>query len=145
MVNIIASHLHLDGYVSNIEFLWTIVAVIGAGFAAFNIKEAFDDNKAIDLANVGNGRALIARSSLRGEITRFIVQALHVMIGILAMTIKEDPIRSHQNLDLPWNIEAAQFLVPWGLVLVGVLLSLQSYWVFQVRRKLLRVTDDNTS
>lgn len=128
LLQIIASY----GTVQDIEILWTIVALIGAIFSIHNLREALKDYRALTLTAKTNGRGTIARFNLKSESVRLIIQTIFFTIGILAMLIPGG--------DYPPGTETLLIvvgaIVRWGIILSSVLISLKSFWAWQIRREL---------
>lgn len=122
------------GSASDIEIMWTLIALFGICFSIYNIREAFQDVKAIEENRVGNGRRIIARSSRLAEATRLIKQLIFFTIGVIAMTLPPTPSTVHLSL----RIEIFQNVITWGLIVAAILTSYQSYLTLRVRRQIRR-------
>lgn len=127
-------HLLAAGYgtVSDIELVWVIIALVGAIFSAFNLKNAIDDFRALHLLDRANGRGLIARNTFKSEAARLATQSIFLLAGLLIMTIPDSP----DTPGRPWNVILIGAVVRWGFVTASILVSLQGYWSYQVRREL---------
>lgn len=121
------------GTISDIEILWTLIAGSGLIFSLYNIREALRDRRAIVESNIGNGRKKIAGHALRNEAARALIQVIFLVIGILTMTYA-DPATI--NPDQPWNLTLISIVFRWGLIFSAILISLKSFWSFQLRREL---------
>lgn len=138
MFNVLAATY---GTISDIELMWTLIALAGASFSVWNIKESRRDLAALRESKIGNGRYQIATQSLRAEIITFAIQLIHISIGIVAMTLREYPA----TLQEPLKLVIFRFLFTWGLIAVGTMLLLKSYWNYQLRRYLLQqVVEEGT-
>lgn len=121
------------GTIADIEIVWTLIAASGLVFSLFNLREAWQDRRALKEAKIGNGRSMIATHAVRNEAARGFIQFIFLTIGLLTMTYA-DPMNS--LVDQPWNIIAISFVFKWGLITSAILIALKSYWSFQLRRKL---------
>lgn len=122
------------GSVSDVELIWTLVALIGAGFSIYNLREAYKDFKALGIVDRKNGRGVIARSTLKSESARLAIQTIFATIGILAMFVPESSFPPGTS----FQIIAIGFAIRWGIILSSILLSLKSYWSYQVRVELAK-------
>lgn len=122
------------GSVSDIELIWTLIAVIGAFFSIYNLKEAFKDFKTLGFIDRKNGRGLIARATLKSEFARLIIQLIFITIGIFAMFITEVPLPP----GTPFKIVAIGFVFRWGIIISSLLITFKSYWAYQVRTELAK-------
>jgi hypothetical protein len=112
------------GPVSDIEILWTLLAVVGVVAASFGLRDAVRDRRWLhDQDPPANGlRETMALQRIRDEAGRVFVHGVFGTIGVLAMTIPEAP----NQLDLPWNVTLATALVRWGLIACALVLTTQS-------------------
>lgn len=124
-----------DNTISDIEIVWTLIAVMGFFFALANVRDSLRDMKLID--NRTNGRRIIAQFSTRIELSRCLIQAIFVAVGVLAMTIPEPP----DQLEQPWNYALLGIIFRWGLIISASLLALNSYWSYRSRRELEQVIE----
>lgn len=129
IANLIASQY---GSISDIEILWTLIALFGLGFSVYSVREAAADSGALRRSGEKNGRLILARTTLRSEVARMIIQLIFLMIGLAAMTIQEPPAQ----IERPLNIVLASFLIQWGLILSSLIVSLKSFWAYQARAQL---------
>lgn len=120
------------GSVSDIEILWTLIAIIGASFSVYNVREAFKDYRSLKDIDKKNGRGLIARATFKSECARLTIQLIFAAIGILAMFVPETVLPP----DTPFQIVAIGFAIRWGIIFTSILVSLKSYWAYQVRTEL---------
>lgn len=119
------------GPVADIEILWTLIALCGFVFSAFNVKDATQDLQVLELQGIGNGRKIIAQSFRTAEITRLVKQAIFIAIGVIAMTIPGTP-----SQHLPLKILIFQFVFTWGMIAAALLTTLQSYMAYRVRTQI---------
>jgi len=124
---------YFNGYVSDIEILWTLIALGGLVFSIYNIREAFNDVAALKLRKIKNGRMKIAMVGLKAELGRAIIQTIFLAVGILAMNFQDPPVQIHE----PFKVALFRFVFQWGFILSGLILALKSYWNFQLRRDLM--------
>lgn len=129
MINFLAAAY---GTVSDIEILFSLISFIGAAFSIFSSYEAIKDYQALNKAKIGNGRRLLAWTSVQTEIARVIIQLIFLTIGILAATIAEMPPQLH----LPLEVVIFGFIFRWGLILSSLLLMYKSILAYLVRQKL---------
>lgn len=122
------------GSVSDIEIVWTLIALVGVSFAFFNLIEAIRDLEALKAIGDADGRRMIAWLTIRLETTRVVIQSIFILIGILAMTIVDPP----DQRALPTKIIVVNALFRWGLVVSALLICYQSYANFQMRRVIRR-------
>lgn len=120
------------GSVSDIEILWTLIAVVGLSFSAYNLVDARGDLEYIYSEDIHNGRTFLARTNFVAEMTRVIKQGIFLAIGLMAMFVPEVP----NTLDLPRFQSVIRFTITWGLIIASALTSYQSYLGFKVRRAL---------
>lgn len=132
MIQLLAG-TYYHGFVSDIEILWVLIALFGAGFSIHNLRESFMDITALRLSGIRNGRWKIARAALKSESARLFIQLIYIMVGIGAMTFQEPPVQYHQ----PLHIQIFTFLFQWGFILSSAMLTAISYWNFALRRDLL--------
>lgn len=125
------------GSVSDIELIWTLIAVIGACFSVYNLKEAYKDFKTLGYIDRKNGRGLIARTTLKSELARLVIQIIFITIGVFAMLITEVPLPP----DTPFKIVAIGFVFRWGIIISSLLITFKSYWAYQVRSELSKRLD----
>jgi uncharacterized integral membrane protein len=118
--------------VSDIELLWTAIAVVGLGFSAWNIREAWCDLRALKRMGVNSAREILAHNHLTGEIIRGIILAIFAVIGVLAMTLPEVPDQLHQ----PTRYVIFGAVFRWGLILASALLVTKSILEWLERRQL---------
>lgn len=110
------------GTISDIEIVWVTIAVIGLFLAIWNFKNALSDKRALKVANIKNGRTILARANLLSEATRIVIQSIFVGIGIGAMTLADPP----DQLDLPLRQTIISALVRWGILIAAALLVFNS-------------------
>lgn len=72
-----------------ILWIWTISASVGAVFAALNLIDAYRDLH--DLGDAQNGRRILGRGWVRGELIRLLIQASWAFIGIVALQVPAQP------------------------------------------------------
>ncbi len=108
------------GPVADIEIAWTVIAVIGGFFSAFNLRDAIRDLDA--LGGQRNGRRLIAEVQIRLEAARLTIQAIFATIGVIAMFLPDPPPIS----ELPPSQAAATVVIRWGLIVASSLVMFQS-------------------
>lgn len=131
MFNIIAASY---GNISDIEIMWTLLALGGAFFAIFNLIESHQDLAALKDRDITDGRFKIAKTGLRAEIARLTIQIINATIGIMAMTYPDPPSTIHESL----RDTIFRFFFTWGFIFSATLLSLQSYWNYSLRHDLQR-------
>lgn len=124
------------GSVSDMEIVWTLIAIAGAAFSVYNVRDSLADLSA--LGKRINGRRKVALVALKTEMARLAIQTIFIAIGIAAMTVPEQP----DQLDQPANVAITGMLIRWGLVISGALIAWKSWMVFRLRRQLL---DDENS
>ncbi len=120
------------GSVSDIEILWTGLALVGMGFSAFNIHEAYCDRKALRELQVNSAREILANNHLTGEIIRGIILTIFAVLGVMAMWIPEIPPQVHQ----PTYIVVFGAFFRWGFITSSALLVLKSVLEWHERRQL---------
>lgn len=118
------------GPVEDIEVVWTLIALIGAGFSIYNVREAVKDLGALSTIDKGNGRGRLGRFAIKTEVARLLSQIIFLIIGALAMTVAT--VSSPKGL--PWNLQLLSIVFRWGLITASVLVSLQSYWGYKIRK-----------
>lgn len=118
--------------VSDIEVVWTAIAVYGAALSISNVRHAIVDVTAA--RTIGNGRRWIASASLQVELARLVIQLFFISMGVLAMTIPEPP-----TAVLPTKLVIFGALFRWGLIISSSLITFQSWTNRQMR---IRVLDD---
>ena len=123
------------GSVSDIEIFWTLIATLGLCFSFYTIREASGDWLTIRDSGIGNGRKLLARSTLLSEWGRAVVQSIFLVIGVLAMFTPEAPNASEG----PWYVVAIRVLITWGLISSSILISGNTALSFYTRRQLQRI------
>jgi hypothetical protein len=64
-----------------IEFVWTLLAVIGAVAAAWAVMDGWKDLRALEPSE-RNGRRSIARAVIRNNAIRLFIQVIWICIGI---------------------------------------------------------------
>lgn len=126
------------GSVSDIEIVWTFIAFLGFIFAVHNWKEARKDLVALREANIKNGRVIVARGAYWSELGRMIVQGIFVSIGSISLSITSPPPGQ-----APLIIDIATALVRWGLIVGAVILTSQSFLVYQTRKELNQQLGNN--
>lgn len=117
------------GTISDIELVWTLIASIGAFYSLWNLREAIVDLRA--LGKIGNGRRLVAWTTLQSEIARLLVQLIFIAIGIGAMLLPDASQR-----DLPTRYVLYGALIRWGLIVASLLILYKSYLAHRVRKTL---------
>ena len=127
------------GTVSDIEIVWTLIALVGAVVSIYNFREARDDCTALREAGLFNGRWLVARSTKWVEGLRLFVQAVFGAIGVMTMFFPETP----DQLDQPWYVVVFGILATWGLIGSSLAITTQSFINAYVRRQLSGVKDSN--
>lgn len=130
MMSILAAHY---GSVEDIEVLWSIIAIVGACFSVYNIREAYRDLRALSYEAARNGRGKFGRLLLKNEIARLIIQLIFLTIGILAMTVTSGGTPP----GTPLNLIILGIIFRWGLITASLLVSLISFWAYQTRREIL--------
>jgi hypothetical protein len=119
------------GTVGDIEIMWTLIAVIGLGFGAFNLRDAWCDRKFLIANDIHNGRRVIANYAIRAEIARIIIQTIFTVAGILAMILPEPPRAT--SVDTAVVIGA---VIRWGFIVSGALILFKSVDAYLTRHKL---------
>jgi len=125
------------GSVSDIEILLVVVTTIGLLYGFYNIREMY--RAWIILHRQGktdhgphyDARMVVAINGLRSEIARVLIQLWLVTLGVIAMTIPETPPYIHE----PFKLVIFGFIFRWGIIGTSLLLSLKSYWGYQVRQR----------
>lgn len=128
IANLIAAQY---GTVSDIEIVWTLIALFGASFALYNWREASADLRALKVAGTKNGRLLLASTNRVMESIRVVVQTIFLTIGLLAMTIPDRPDARLDN-----RIEITAFLIRWGIITASGLIAFKSFLAFRLRNEL---------
>jgi hypothetical protein len=131
MTNLIAG-TYFGGYVSDIEILWVLIALVGMIFSLHNVSETRQDLAVLRYKNIRNGRWKIAVTGLRAEVGRFIIQSIYLAVGIYAMFFP-DPPSMHESL----RVAAFRFLFQWGFIVSSLILTLKSYWNYELRQELV--------
>lgn len=72
----------LLGHWNVLEILWTLIALVGVGFSALNIREALRNYRA--LGGKVNGRRRISLGDIRRELVRLLIYAACILAGITA-------------------------------------------------------------
>lgn len=121
------------GTVSDIEIVWTVIAFIGLCFSVHNLVQAVGDLEVLRANNISNGRLILAKFTIKAEAARSIMQLIFFLIGVGAMTLVDPP----NQLNLPIRVVLITALFRWGLVIAAGLVTLKSYWAWQVRRELI--------
>lgn len=114
------------GPMNLIEFLWTLIAAAGAGFAFFCYIEAHQDREALDRLGITNGRRTLANLVRRDEITRFVAQLIFMLIGLYS--------GGQYNSN---EYDIARLIVSLGLVSAEVLIAYASYAALRDRREII--------
>lgn len=127
------------GSVSDIEIVWTLIALFGLGFAIWNFFDAVAGYR--DLGARLNGLRQTAVASIKLEATRVVIQTIFVLIGVLAMTLKDPSNSLHQ----PWRVLLLGAVFRWGLVISAGLVMYQSYINFEIRRLMRAYAYDNAA
>ena len=125
------------GTVSDIELVWTIIALVGIIFSGFNVYNAILDRKALAKLPVRNGRWLLASFALRAELARMAILLIFFSIGIGAMLLQDPP----SQLTLPTVQVVVGTIFRWGLVISALLITLKSYWAYELRNTLMSADD----
>ena len=117
------------GTVSDIEILWTAIALCGFVFAGLNARGSWDDWKA--LRNIGstNGIWYLAKAAIVTELGRAYLQLIFIYLGIYAMTLPDPP---PQN-----NYDVWQAIARWGFTTGAMSVAGKTIYVWYVRKKLL--------
>ena len=131
MVNLIAG-TYFHGNVSDIEILWTFLAIIGLAFSFHNVSESRKDLDVLRERGIRNGRWKIAMTALKAEVGRGIIQFIFMLIGIMAMLYPEPPAQIDS-----FKLSIYRFIFQWGFIASSVILVLKSYWNYQLRRELI--------
>lgn len=127
------------GSVSDIELLLVLISLIGLSFSIFNLRESWRDWRVLKLlkkTDYGRNydpRMVVAINGLRAEAARAIIQLIYLALGVFAMFIAETSPAIH----LPLKIQIFGFIFRWGFILASILLTLKSYWGYQVRHRVL--------
>jgi hypothetical protein len=120
------------GTISDIEVVWTLIALFGLIFSVFNVREALIDRKVLKISGVKNGRKMIADYSLISESARATIQTIFLVVGILAMTLAD----AIDSANAPWNVVLIGVVFRWGLILSASLISLKSFLAWRLRKEL---------
>lgn len=120
------------GTASDIELLWTLLALVGLVFSVVNLREAWIDYRVLCKARVSNGRLVLAKALVKSEGARALKQIIFMAIGGLALWLPEAPPHS-----LPLKLDIAGFLIRWGLISASGLTTYQSYLAYRVRTLLM--------
>lgn len=127
MFSFLAAHY---GPVEDIEVAWTLIALIGAGFSIYNVGEALKDLRALSTIDKNNGRGRLGRFAIKTEVSRLVTQLIFLAIGALAMSVTT----ISSPVGLPWNLRLLGIIFRWGLITASILVSLQSYWGYKIRK-----------
>lgn len=119
--------------VQPIEVVWTAIAGVGCLFAIFNALDALRDARAAAQLRHRNGRWTIARATVLTEWFRFAIQAIFVAIGVGAMLLPPSP-----PMVLHGRVLFFTVVFKYGLIACAVLVALQSFALWRMRRTLLR-------
>ena len=84
------------GTVSDIEILWTAIAVVGAFFSQYNLRESIKDRAALKAIDQPNGRLMVANTAVKSEGSRLVMQLIFMAIGVMAMFIAGAPDQLQQ-------------------------------------------------
>lgn len=123
------------GDVSDIEVVWTLIALAGFLLSIYNVRHAQRDR--VWLRNLHadpNGRGKIATTQLCLELSRGVVQLIFVTIGVLAMLV---PDARQTDLPLVYVLLGAFFR--WGLIVSASLITWQSYLNYRLRVTLAEI------
>ncbi len=130
MVNMLAGVIY--GGISEIEVFWVLLATFGFAFSLYNVRDAWNEIRALDKAGVRNGRRLIAKTQRFQDGARAICHLIFLGIGLISWTLNDAPLES-----LPLNIVIATILIRWGLITAAGVLVAQSYASYHLRRAIL--------
>lgn len=119
------------GTVSDIELVWTIIALVGLGFGAFNLNDALGDLDALNQLGIQNGRRIVAKFAIRQEIMRMTMQTIFAAIGILAMLLPEPP-----SAPLTTVQAFIGFCIRWGLIVSSAIVLTKSVDGYVTRHRL---------
>lgn len=123
------------GSVSDIELVWTLIAVVGFGLSTFNVRASLRDCRWLrETLGDRNGRWNIAWTQFKLEASRAFCQIVFFTIGVLAMLIPDAPT-AHQPLR--YVLLGAFFR--WGLIAVSTLVTWQSWLNYRLRSTLNEV------
>lgn len=118
------------GSVSDIEILWTLIAVVGMVYSLINFRESWLDWKLLRKIRGYDARRIVACSAMQAEGIRAAIQGFYITIGVYAMFIPETPTA---HLPLRYVIFGALFR--WGFVISSLLLTYKSYLGARLRKK----------
>jgi len=125
------------GSVSDIEILLVLISSIGLAFSIFNLRESWGDWRFLknlgktDYGSNYDPRMVVAINGLRSEVARTIIQTIYLSLGIFALFIPEN------HAILPLKLQIFGFLFRWGFIAASILLTLKSYWGYQIRHRVL--------
>lgn len=123
------------GNVSDIEVVWTLIALAGFALSIYNVRHAQRDR--VWLRNLHadpNGRGKIATTQLCLELARGVVQVIFAAIGVLAMLVPDAP---PTHLPLAYVLLGAFFR--WGMIVSSTLITWQSYLNYRLRVTLAEI------
>lgn len=120
------------GSIEDIEIVWTLVAALGLGYSLLNIRDAKIDLSYLREMRVINGRLLVAKANLLTESLRAVIQAIFLVIGLLAMTL----VTSTPD-NLSWNQLAISMAVRWGLITASILLTAKTIIARRLRKQVV--------
>jgi hypothetical protein len=120
------------GTVSDVEIVWTLIALIGAIFSIHNLIQSLGDKKYLDRMGIENGRLTLAKFSILMEGCRVAIQTIFMTIGIGSMFLADV---SEHNLPTTYVVFGAIFR--WGLIFAASLVTFKSYLGWQVRKELI--------
>lgn len=131
------------GSVSDIEILLVIIAALGLVFSLYNFVQSLkdwrflNDKGAKDHGPRYDPRMVVAWNALRSELARALIQVYFLTLGTFAMFLAEVPPEHHQAT----RIVVFGFIFRCGFIAASLLLSLKSYWSYQIRKRVLEHYD----
>jgi hypothetical protein len=119
---------------SVLELAWTSLGVTGLVASVWSLADAYGDRAALRVAALNGPRELVARTNIRNDALRALMQSIIIMIGIIALVAPNPP---------PHPLTLSEVLFAGGLMTIAVVLAGLSLWDRRDRRRLIAAVLDD--
>jgi hypothetical protein len=125
------------GAVSDFEVVFFLTSLAGLIFSILNLRWAIGDLTFLKRNNIKGARRKLALTAVKSEAARAAIQTFFVTAASFSFFLPSNG----NELNLPTY--ALVFIIRYGFLVSTLLLTLKSYWSYQVRREIIEADELN--
>jgi hypothetical protein len=127
------------GAVSDFEVVFFLTSLAGLIFSILNLRWAIGDLTFLKRNNIKGARRKLALTAVKSEAARAAIQTFFVTAASFSFFLPSNG----NELKLPTYALIFNIIIRYGFLASTLLLTLKSYWSYQVRREIIETDEAN--